>query len=312
MTWLWNAVSSNDGVSLHFVLHLAEAIIDVPIIAVLMSMPHIVKPGMRFELMLMPLFVTTIRGCWAMLYICPADNDDALDVIKHFFKVRFCPWSAAILIVWYIVLLSVHPNTFTTDATDTDISVIFVVWLLVGNISLCFSSCMILEAREYGEVFQTHRSVDTTEISRQKIEALTSRTFEIKADDIELAKSNSDLCIICLAEFYPGESVRELHCHHRYHAECFENWVIKGRGEARCPMQCNYRTASYHASMSVLGSRMQAATPAGGDLTQQRRLSANPEVPASDAADDIRVVIGEDEPLSVEQPNLSLRILTSL
>ncbi|KAI5718929.1 hypothetical protein M8J76_002446 [Diaphorina citri] len=40
-------------------------------------------------------------------------------------------------------------------------------------------------------------------------------------------------CVICLAPFQPGEEVKELLCHHKFHSECLEPWL---RERQHCPL----------------------------------------------------------------------------
>jgi len=83
-----------------------------------------------------------------------------------------------------------------------------------------------------------------------KLTELTHRTFTIGgpvtsemrhgsagfdgSSDLEA----SSVCVICLNDFLPGESVRELHCHHVFHSACFERWLVLGHPLARCPLRC--------------------------------------------------------------------------
>ncbi|KAF9366066.1 hypothetical protein BGX34_006452 [Mortierella sp. NVP85] len=48
---------------------------------------------------------------------------------------------------------------------------------------------------------------------------------------------SSDTCAVCLDEFSDGEELRTLPCHHEFHVECIDPWLI--RKSSTCPL-CKY------------------------------------------------------------------------
>ena len=49
-------------------------------------------------------------------------------------------------------------------------------------------------------------------------------------------KTTDDICALCIEEYAPGDRLRELHCAHRFHALCIDNWLLEQR--RTCPV-CN-------------------------------------------------------------------------
>lgn len=78
-------------------------------------------------------------------------------------------------------------------------------------------------------------SVHSEQDLAKRVASLTLQTYTV-----ETGSSETDLCgqcVICLSDAYePGDTVRELHCHHTYHSDCFYEWIHKG-GQG-CPMRC--------------------------------------------------------------------------
>ncbi|CAJ1361615.1 unnamed protein product [Effrenium voratum] len=53
-------------------------------------------------------------------------------------------------------------------------------------------------------------------------------------DDIDSAKFEPT-CVICIAEFQPGEALARLPCGHTFHRECVSEWLSQHR---KCPLRC--------------------------------------------------------------------------
>ena len=43
-----------------------------------------------------------------------------------------------------------------------------------------------------------------------------------------------DECAICLESFHEGDNVKLMRCHHYFHSECIDPWLINSR--ALCPV----------------------------------------------------------------------------
>ena len=55
-------------------------------------------------------------------------------------------------------------------------------------------------------------------------------------ESISSVKTNENLepCSICLEEYQEGDSIRQLSCHHLFHTECIDKWILKRN--ATCPL----------------------------------------------------------------------------
>jgi len=68
---------------------------------------------------------------------------------------------------------------------------------------------------------------------RSRLARLTLQTFTM---DTPSSETDQAQCAICLNCPCAGETVTELHCHHKFHFSCIESWIFGGgRG---CPMRC--------------------------------------------------------------------------
>ncbi|KAK3825657.1 MAG: hypothetical protein J3Q66DRAFT_328263 [Benniella sp.] len=96
------------------------------------------------------------------------------------------------------------------------------------------------------------RSISSKSIrSLKAIESATALDAAAAADTIQQNPSpqpasavahglddiSSDTCAVCLDEFSDGEELRTLPCHHEFHVECIDPWLI--RKSSTCPL-CKY------------------------------------------------------------------------
>ncbi|KAJ3300845.1 hypothetical protein HK104_000039, partial [Borealophlyctis nickersoniae] len=51
-------------------------------------------------------------------------------------------------------------------------------------------------------------------------------TDDTVTDQDEHHMSSDELCVLCLADYEPGERLRELACRHRFHAVCIDPWLM--------------------------------------------------------------------------------------
>ena len=56
-------------------------------------------------------------------------------------------------------------------------------------------------------------------------------TIKFKAS-AELSEDNRK-CVICIADYLPGDDLKVLPCLHRFHIECIENWL---KSSPLCPI----------------------------------------------------------------------------
>ncbi|XP_022958340.1 receptor homology region, transmembrane domain- and RING domain-containing protein 2-like [Cucurbita moschata] len=67
-------------------------------------------------------------------------------------------------------------------------------------------------------------------ISRRVVKAMPSLIFTTALED----NCTSVTCAICLEDYTPGEKLRILQCHHKFHASCVDSWLTAWR--TFCPV----------------------------------------------------------------------------
>jgi len=59
--------------------------------------------------------------------------------------------------------------------------------------------------------------------------------FVVGEDDAEMGKFDPT-CVICIADFEPGEMLSRLPCGHIFHSQCVHHWLTERR---HCPLRCS-------------------------------------------------------------------------
>ncbi|KAI5699055.1 hypothetical protein M8J75_015739 [Diaphorina citri] len=72
-----------------------------------------------------------------------------------------------------------------------------------------------------------------SELSPPRAPFSTRRFGQIPSIAFPADEAPDAQCVICLAPFQPGEEVKELLCHHKFHSECLEPWL---RERQHCPL----------------------------------------------------------------------------
>lgn len=141
------------------------------------------------------------------------------------------------------------------------------LWLLLANLALCSASTLALShkrsfARRFpGRQHEAGRALDDIiERNRRRSSSRTSGAppralgdAASKAEDPSLRRfaltsltSGTDpwdslrgctACPICLVEWSQDDVVKELVCHHIFHASCIDTWLFQ-YGLGKCPMRC--------------------------------------------------------------------------
>ncbi|KAG0274773.1 hypothetical protein BGZ95_009482 [Linnemannia exigua] len=74
--------------------------------------------------------------------------------------------------------------------------------------------------------------------SIRSVKALeAAETLDASTNAVPQEGFTNDMCAICLDEFSDGEEVRTLPCHHEFHCECIDPWLL--RKSSTCPL-CKY------------------------------------------------------------------------
>lgn len=147
-------------------------------------------------------------------------------------------------------LASVH----TRSVMGQDFFVVFAVyWISLSNV-FCFLYIMTcMGNRPTDDLPQIERQMSPCGVSTLEansiIERLTAQTYAYsEAATVESAvDARNSVCLICLQSSEEGDLMRELKCHHLFHASCVDLWLTqctKRRMIARCPIRCEEKPAT--------------------------------------------------------------------
>nr|XP_054749469.1 RING finger protein 215-like [Lytechinus pictus] len=60
--------------------------------------------------------------------------------------------------------------------------------------------------------------------------------WKYKRKRYQLSADSSESCAVCLEEFFKGQTIRMLPCHHTFHNRCVDSWLIRKRTCPLCKM----------------------------------------------------------------------------
>jgi hypothetical protein len=214
-------------------LYIVEAAIDVPIFIFSVLIPSSIASLNLWILVLIcvPIFVTAVRAGFASAALLSYSSDSGAAHKNWLFSY------SCILLGWYIIGLCMFRRVRSATQGSFPYIVAFINIGLGGLSTVAFKKNE-LPARQPDECLE---SADAKDYEHQLCE-LTSRVFTVKThgdqpgDSIE-TPCDLGQCVICLAEYYPGDVACELHCQHFYHSACFQDWIRNG-GRS-CPLRCS-------------------------------------------------------------------------
>mmetsp|Transcript_1553 Transcript_1553/g.2584 ORF Transcript_1553/g.2584 Transcript_1553/m.2584 type:complete len:134 (-) Transcript_1553:1078-1479(-) len=126
-------------------------------------------------------------------------------------------WVGVVMIFIAVVALVVYNRMLRLVSPDRDM-----VQLLTG---LPYSEAQQLQVVLCGScVGLPKKLIDTIEVIHVSPQIIHDKVYE---------KLEHDECIVCMAQFCMGESLRKLKCNHFYHQECIDSWLLKS---VQCPL----------------------------------------------------------------------------
>jgi hypothetical protein len=74
------------------------------------------------------------------------------------------------------------------------------------------------------------------EVEAESSDAVTNPDTTAAANTAEEALSSQQQCPVCMEDFEQGQEVRILPCHHHFHPDCIDPWLLNVSGS--CPLWC--------------------------------------------------------------------------
>ena len=104
---------------------------------------------------------------------------------------------------------------------------------------ICSFTCPIcIEAHPTMEDLDEHMWIhDQEEEKKASLELIARLQAEEESSGSNPPSDDDDnSCIVCLVEYRPDDSVRQLPCKHKFHSRCLSDWLAKKK---ECPL-CSY------------------------------------------------------------------------
>ena len=161
---------------------------------------------------------------------------------------RYGPWTKAwlyvvfpVYVVWVavgtlIVALSLNqvtciPNSYELCYFITWLGV-FYLWMVIYAYAI-YQSWIYIRFDPYRELRQQYEAHNLPLSLQEPL--LSGLSYRALARlEIECVSSETDTCCaICLETLAPGNCTRALPCHHQYHLQCIDDWLLRN---ATCPV----------------------------------------------------------------------------
>ncbi|XP_063963456.1 RING finger protein 215-like isoform X2 [Lytechinus pictus] len=82
-----------------------------------------------------------------------------------------------------------------------------------------------------------HKSSSEETLQRLAKQSLSKMSvWKYKRKRYQLSADSSESCAVCLEEFFKGQTIRMLPCHHTFHNRCVDSWLIRKRTCPLCKM----------------------------------------------------------------------------
>lgn len=197
----------------------------------------------------------------------------------------FCHMWTVVLVFWYSASLMTLPDASATPARTMLITILS--WLSFANASLVLMSCAWLwftHKTQLSRASSLPMTAVMDEASDSRVSKTTPRdqtlqTFQLCDED--LRGRCSAVCAVCLEELSIGDLVTELTCHHTFHAQCINAWLLRSHG-GRCPMRCQEPQAASGAQGHTLGtSPAEVLSEPQANIASEDSAEVTAEIPTS-------------------------------
>jgi len=126
-------------------------------------------------------------------------------------------WIGIAMIIAAVVLLIVYNRMLKLASPDQDMAYLFT--------GLPYSEAQQLQRVLCGSCSGLSKKViDTIELVHVSPQIVRDKVYE---------RLEHDECIVCMAQFAMGQSLRKLKCNHFYHQQCIDSWLLKS---IQCPL----------------------------------------------------------------------------
>jgi len=220
-------------------LHVAEAMIEIPLAICLVTttQPQIVMAGAFGSLFFLPMVLDIARLGFVFAAVLGGRCDPCRFDLCQGITLMLCP--QFLVSLWIVFCLSMFHT----------------VHLGYDSAALCFYTLFVPRAVFVGFILLTVRRelrqsvLPVSAISFKEEIGHTFKTREETLQDLTLdtftvgveaeCSEEDDKCMICLGHYVPEEVVSLLHCQHKFHTCCIEDWIFSScNGGGLCPMRC--------------------------------------------------------------------------
>jgi len=220
-------------------LHVAEAMIEISLAICLVTatQPQTVLAGAFGSMFLLPLVLDIARLAFVLAAVLGGRCDPCRFSLCEGITLMICP--QFLVSLWVVFCLSMlHTGHLGHDSAGLCFHalllprIVFVGFILMIVRREVRQSVLPTTVNSFKDVGE-----DTFKTREKTLQDLTLDTFTVGME--AACVEEDDKCMICLEQFVPEEVVSVLHCQHKFHATCIEDWIYSScNGGGLCPMRC--------------------------------------------------------------------------